>query len=103
MRLGRTTTHENDDTRQQRSDQISQPRRVYQLKQRLGSWAVQFVDVRWILRGAQVFGESGSPCALANNALAAAAERKADRKKSIVAPAESIADRVEPTAFYPNV
>src|SRR5438874_4672020 len=47
-------------TRQQRSDQISQPRRVYQLKQRLGSLAVQFVDVRWILRGARVFRESGS-------------------------------------------
>src|SRR5438874_10268136 len=48
-------------TRQQRSDQISQPRRVYKLKQRLGSLAAQFVDVRWILRGARVFGESGSP------------------------------------------
>src|SRR5207302_11464250 len=36
-------------------------------------------------------GETAS--ALDNNASAAAAERNADRKKSIVAPAESIADR----------
>src|SRR5438309_1661332 len=43
------------------SGTCSAPGRVYQLKQRLGSWAVHFVDVRWILRGARVFGESGSP------------------------------------------
>jgi hypothetical protein len=40
--------------------QISQPRRVYKLKQRLGSLAVQFVDVRRMPRGARVFGGSGS-------------------------------------------
>src|SRR5438552_1908888 len=42
-----------------RSDQPTAPRLPAQTA--TGSLAVQFVDVRWILRGARVLGESGSP------------------------------------------
>src|SRR6266704_968178 len=41
-----------------RSDQPAEPRLPAQTA--TGSLAAQFVDVRWILRGARVFGESGS-------------------------------------------